>query len=244
MIVASALLLSIGVGCSDENAADLKVTVAADVTEGSAPLLVQFSAAIEGGTAPFIYVWNFGDGTNTTGDTVASHRFETGGKFPVTLSVVDSAGKAANAQVLVTVAANGIPQARISATATIGVVPMTASFTANVVGGDAPFTYVWSFCDGTTAATQVIAHDFVTAGSCAVQLKVTDSNGDTAEDAVTVSIASNEIPAVEVTADGIVKVRLKGARGSCPMSTMTLKMGIERAMKEQIPAVKEVVQVP
>lgn len=53
-----------------------------------------------------------------------------------------------------------------------------------------------------------------------------------------------DVELVEVTADGIVKVRLKGACGSCPMSTMTLKMGIERAMKEQIPAVKEVVQVP
>lgn len=53
-----------------------------------------------------------------------------------------------------------------------------------------------------------------------------------------------DVELVDVTADGIVKVRLKGACGSCPMSTMTLKMGIERAMKEQIPAVKEVVQVP
>lgn len=48
---------------------------------------------------------------------------------------------------------------------------------------------------------------------------------------------------VDVTEDGIVKVRLTGACGSCPMSTMTLKMGIERAMKEKVPGVKEVVQV-
>ena len=53
-----------------------------------------------------------------------------------------------------------------------------------------------------------------------------------------------DVELVDVTEDGVVKVRLKGACGSCPMSTMTLKMGIERAMKEQIPAVKEVVQVP
>ncbi len=53
-----------------------------------------------------------------------------------------------------------------------------------------------------------------------------------------------DVELVEVTADGIVKVRLKGACGSCPMSTMTLKMGIERTLKEHIPAVKEVVQVP
>ena len=52
-----------------------------------------------------------------------------------------------------------------------------------------------------------------------------------------------DVELVEVTEDGIVRVRLTGACGSCPMSTMTLKMGIERAMKAQIPGVKEVVQV-
>lgn len=43
--------------------------------------------------------------------------------------------------------------------------------------------------------------------------------------------------------DGIVKVKLQGACGSCPMSTMTLKMGIEKAIKEQIPEIIEVQQV-
>ena len=47
-----------------------------------------------------------------------------------------------------------------------------------------------------------------------------------------------------VELDGpIVKVRLQRACGSCPSSTMTLKMGIERKMRESIPEVSEVVQV-
>ena len=47
-----------------------------------------------------------------------------------------------------------------------------------------------------------------------------------------------------VEIDGpIVKVRLQGACGSCPSSTMTLKMGIERKMRASIPEVSEVVQV-
>jgi Fe-S cluster biogenesis protein NfuA len=47
-----------------------------------------------------------------------------------------------------------------------------------------------------------------------------------------------------VEIDGpIVKVRLQGACGSCPSSTMTLKMGIERKLREEIPEVNEVVQV-
>ena len=42
--------------------------------------------------------------------------------------------------------------------------------------------------------------------------------------------------------DGIVKVKLIGACAGCPMSTMTLKNGIERILKNEIPEVKEVVQ--
>ena len=48
---------------------------------------------------------------------------------------------------------------------------------------------------------------------------------------------------VDVSADGIVKVKLTGACGSCPMSQMTLKMGIERVIKEEVPEVKEVVEL-
>jgi Fe-S cluster biogenesis protein NfuA len=48
---------------------------------------------------------------------------------------------------------------------------------------------------------------------------------------------------VEITEDGVVKLRLKGACGGCPMSQMTLKMGIERVLKQQVPAVKSVESV-
>ena len=43
--------------------------------------------------------------------------------------------------------------------------------------------------------------------------------------------------------EGVVKVRLKGACSGCPMSTITLKQGIERLLKERLPEVKEVVAV-
>ena len=52
-----------------------------------------------------------------------------------------------------------------------------------------------------------------------------------------------DVELVEVTEDGIVKVRLTGACGSCPMSTYTLKMGIEKKLKKEIPEVKAVEQV-
>ncbi|MGD8967755.1 MAG: NifU family protein [Anaerolineae bacterium] len=45
---------------------------------------------------------------------------------------------------------------------------------------------------------------------------------------------------VDVNEEGIVSVRLTGACGGCPMSTMTLKMGIERLLLKQVPEVKRV----
>ena len=52
-----------------------------------------------------------------------------------------------------------------------------------------------------------------------------------------------DVELIEVTEDGIVRVQLQGACNGCPMSTMTLKNGIERIVKEQVPGVVEVQSV-
>ena len=43
--------------------------------------------------------------------------------------------------------------------------------------------------------------------------------------------------------DGVVTVRLTGACGSCPMSTMTLRLGVERVIRKDVPEIKELVAV-
>lgn len=52
-----------------------------------------------------------------------------------------------------------------------------------------------------------------------------------------------DVELVDVSEDGIVRLRLKGACAGCPMSQMTLAFGIERVLKEKIPQVKKVVPV-
>ena len=52
-----------------------------------------------------------------------------------------------------------------------------------------------------------------------------------------------DVELIEVTEDGTVKVALRGACHGCPGAAATLKMGIERTLKEKIPSVKEVVSV-
>jgi len=52
-----------------------------------------------------------------------------------------------------------------------------------------------------------------------------------------------DVELIDVTADGVVKVKLTGACGGCPMASMTLKNGIEKRLKEAVPEVKSVESV-
>jgi Fe-S cluster biogenesis protein NfuA len=52
-----------------------------------------------------------------------------------------------------------------------------------------------------------------------------------------------DVELIDVGEDGVVKVKLVGACHGCPMAQMTLKNGIEKFLKEEVPAVKSVVSV-
>lgn len=59
----------------------------------------------------------------------------------------------------------------------------------------------------------------------------------------TLQADGGDVDLLDVSEDGIVKVQLTGACGSCPFSTMTLKHGIEARIKEALPEIKEVVSI-
>jgi Fe-S cluster biogenesis protein NfuA len=52
-----------------------------------------------------------------------------------------------------------------------------------------------------------------------------------------------DVELVEVTPEGVVKVRLTGACFGCPLSQMTLKVGVEKVIKQEVPEVREVIAV-
>ncbi|MBI4633339.1 MAG: NifU family protein [Deltaproteobacteria bacterium] len=56
-------------------------------------------------------------------------------------------------------------------------------------------------------------------------------------------VDGGDVELVDVTDDGVVKVKLLGACHGCPMSQMTLKMGIEKHLKKEVPEIKEVISV-
>lgn len=51
-----------------------------------------------------------------------------------------------------------------------------------------------------------------------------------------------DVELVDVS-DGVVRLRLKGACSGCPMATMTLRQGIERILRKEVPEIKEVIAV-
>lgn len=51
---------------------------------------------------------------------------------------------------------------------------------------------------------------------------------------------SGDVELIEVTEEGIVKVKLTGACGLCPLSVLTLRAGIERALLREVPGIKRV----
>jgi len=58
----------------------------------------------------------------------------------------------------------------------------------------------------------------------------------------TLQADGGDVELVDVS-EGVVKLKLTGACSGCPMSTMTLRMGIERALRAELPEIKEVVAV-
>ena len=54
---------------------------------------------------------------------------------------------------------------------------------------------------------------------------------------------NGDVELVEVSEDGIVKVRLTGECRDCPMSVMTLRAGIERSLMRQVPGIKRIESV-
>lgn len=93
------------------------VTVSASPTSGVIPLTVELTAAIVGGTPPYTYVWDFGDGSPLSTEAHPTHPYSGIGTYTITCTVVDAAVKAAQSTVNVT-SKTGIAQVTTGLAAT------------------------------------------------------------------------------------------------------------------------------
>ena len=169
---------------------ELTVSVQASPAAGAVPLEVKFNSSVTGGIGPYTYEWSTGDGSAAQSSSF-DHQYAEAGKYNATLVVSDSRGSSAVASVTVTVTAF-VDQlvATIQSTMSNGMAPLTTTLSSTVSGGIGPYTYSWTTGDGGTFTGGSFTYEYQEAGTYTVRLLVTDSNGNTARDLITIIVLS------------------------------------------------------
>ncbi|MCX6701072.1 MAG: PKD domain-containing protein [Methanomicrobiales archaeon] len=196
------------------------VAFSADITDGSAPLTVQFADMSTGG--PVSWSWDFGDGTSDTSQA-PSHTYSTAGTYTVRMTATTRTGSASATREdyimvdsAVTTTATTTTTTTTTATTTAtpttstsasnllaafdgsprsGTAPLTVVFTDATVGS--PVAWRWDFGDKKTDTSQNAIHTYTEAGTYTVTLTVNSSGaGKTIKkvDFVTVRSASDTTP--------------------------------------------------
>jgi PKD repeat protein len=135
--------------------------------------LVNFTAIESGGSIPYTFRWDFGDGGMGGNLSTIEHIFTTDGPFVVSLIVSDSGGGQSEGNLTVDIALN----LSILGDWSAGAAPLVVSFQSHVGGGAVGYRYDWTFGDGQTSSVPDPTHTFGLPGSYTPELTVTDRAG-------------------------------------------------------------------
>jgi PKD repeat protein len=180
----------------------LLVQIISNETEGTAPATFEFEANVTGGTEPYTYSWDFGDGTEGSDEQTVVHTFDEAGTYNVTLVTTDVDNQNSSDSVEINIEAAALTPttvtepltAQITSNDTEGTAPATFEFQANITGGTAPYAIHWTFDDGREESDEEkILHTFEEAGTYNVGLSITDTDDQTASDSIEIRVEEGTV---------------------------------------------------
>jgi PKD repeat protein len=132
------------------------VVAIANPPNGQAPLTVEFSGAVTGGSGNFEYKWSFGDTTSTAfnASSLATHTYLQAGTYKVNVTVRDqiTGEETSSEDITVNATQQQLLALTIGADVTQGQVPFVVNLSANPVNGKEPISYSWDIFDDLTPA--------------------------------------------------------------------------------------------
>lgn len=179
-----------------------RAVITPSATTGMNPLTVVFdgsdSSDFDGTLVS--YVWDLGDGTTSTGETV-TNTYPDGGRYLVTLTVTDNDGKSNTAEVEIVVYQK--PVATFTTTPSVGKAPLSVDLNASDSydpDGDIK-TYKWDYGDGQVALSKRETHVFSTPGTFEIMLQVVDNDNITDTTTRVIQVLDAPLAPVNITVE-------------------------------------------
>jgi PKD repeat protein len=165
-------------------------TISASPSDPYLGQIVNFTAKATGGTQPYRYVWQFGDGGTGGNLENISHVYTTNGPFLAQVKITDAAGATVTGTENITTALNLSAFANVS----FGAAPLPVGFVSHVTGGNPGYRYAWRFGDGGTSELSDPVHTYSAGGTYRATVVVTDQSGNAVSNSWNVTVATGGGP--------------------------------------------------
>jgi len=219
--------------------------IEADPTTGTEDLEVQFSAFDSYDIDGYItdYCWDFGDSTSGCFGVAPTHTYTEPGCYDAVLTVWDDDSLYDTDSIEICVEEDMEVDVEIDAYFDGCATPLPVRFVADVKSGNAPFTYLWDFGDGSISTLPVVQHEFEEEKEYTVTLTVEDVDGDIGTDTKVIETCPDQ----ENRPKGLISINRLGILNDDPLApgdTLGALISFENIAGYDLKDLKLIVGIP